>query len=48
MLDLDDIRAENGELIGREWPRQYVGGVNNPDTLERSHADVLLVQRPPV
>ena len=38
MLDLDHVGAQHRELIGRERPRQHMGGVDDPDTLERSHA----------
>ena len=42
MLDLDHVGAQHRELIGRERPRQHMGGVDHPDSLERSHACVSL------
>ena len=41
VLDLDHVGAEHAELIGRERPRQNVGRVDHPDTLERSHGALL-------
>src|SRR3974377_456379 len=41
MLDLDDIGAKDGELIGGERTSQNVGDVDHPDSLERSHRRVL-------
>ena len=42
MLDLDDIGAEHGELIGGERPGEDVGHVDYADSLERSHRRGLL------
>ncbi len=36
MLDLDHVRAQHGELVGRERPRQHVRDVDHPDAFERT------------
>ena len=41
VFNLDHVGAEHAELIGRERPRQNVGRVDHPDTLERSHGALL-------
>jgi hypothetical protein len=42
MLDLDDVGAQDGELISGERAGQNMGDVDYADSLERSHRRALL------
>jgi hypothetical protein len=36
MLHFDDVGAQHGQLVCREWASQHMRGVDDPDALERS------------
>src|SRR5204863_4451540 len=36
MIDLYDVSTQYTELVGGEWPRQHMGDVDHPNSLERS------------
>ena len=40
MLQLDDVGTEDRELIGRKWPSQHMGDVDDSDALERTHCQI--------
>ncbi len=36
-LDLDNVRPQQGQLVGAEWPGEYVGQINDGGALEWLH-----------